>query len=217
MAIQVLEAEDADMSRIFEICSLAFGDNEPFWIASWPNHSTDVGRKTGAERMIKIKNSDPNTTYLKAVDAASGKVAGMAKWNVFNNTMGVDPSQIQGGDGDYWDDEDEKEYAKQVGPIFLTERNAAIARSGGNVVSLDILAVDPEYQRKGVGAALVAWGTEKADEMGVEAVVESSAFGKGLYEKNGFVFVKDVEVAVPERWAHKPKQRFAWLVRPKVR
>ena len=34
---------------------------------------------------------------------------------------------------------------------------------------LDILTVDPKQQRRGVGTKLVKWGTELADQMGVEA------------------------------------------------
>jgi len=31
MGVKVLEAEDADMERIFEITSIAFAKNEPLW------------------------------------------------------------------------------------------------------------------------------------------------------------------------------------------
>lgn len=78
----------------------------------------------------------------------------------------------------------------------------------------DICAIDPAHQRKKVGDALVKWGLQKADELGLEAVVESSVFGKGLYEKNGFVFVEDVKVEVPG-FEERPVGGYAWLVRPK--
>ena len=51
--------------------------------------------------------------------------------------------------------------------------------------------------------------------MGVEAVVESSTFGRRPYEKCGFVWVRDVEVKLGRRWEGRPVQRFAWMVRPK--
>jgi predicted N-acetyltransferase YhbS len=81
-------------------------------------------------------------------------------------------------------------------------------------VSLDILTVDPAHHRKKVGHALAKWGTDEADRLGFEAVVESSVFGKGLYEKHGFVFQKDVQVKVPE-FPDRPTGAFAWLIRPK--
>ena len=213
MGIQVLEAEDGDMSRIFEIASNAFARNEPFWDATWPKHWTESGRAVGMQRFIKVKHSDPNTKYMKAVDGSSGEILGMAKWNIYNNFV-PDFSKADEDQTDYWDNEDDREYTAHMGREFMKQRQAAIRRTNGNVISLDILAIDPPYQRQGVGSALVGWGIDRADELGLEAVVESSHFGKGLYEKNGYVFVKDVELQVPDRWADRPKQTFAWLVRP---
>lgn len=213
MSVQVLEAEDADMDRVFEIASLAFQRNEPFFDFFWPKHWLVTGRTAGAERMRKTKNEDPYTTYLKALND-EGKIMGMAKWNVYDKSIPPEldnPSPL----GDHWETEDEKEFAGTLGADFIQCRHGAIRLSKGNLVSLDILAIDPAYQRRGVGDALVKWGTAKADKMGVETVVESSVFGKGLYEKNGFVFQGDVELHVPEKFRPKPASRFAWLTRPK--
>lgn len=209
----MLEAEDADMYRIFEICSLAFARNEPFFDAVWPKHWTEAGRSQGAERFKRIKNTDPVATYLKAFDAATGEIMGMAKWNVYDNHI-PDLSKVDGENNDYWETKEDQAFSEAISKDFLTTRNAAITRTGGNIVSLDILAIDPQYQRKGVGSALVEWGVEKADTMKVEAVVESSVFGKGLYEKHGFEFVKDVRLDVPEQFADREAGEFAWLVRP---
>ena len=216
MDLQLQEATDADMYRIFEICSLAFDRNEPFWDACWPQHWTPSGRQQGAERFTYIKNTDPNTTYVKAFDPSSGKLWGMAKWNIYDNHI-PDFDKPDGDQGDYWDNTDDKEFSEALSKEFFKDRNAAITRTGGNLVSLDILAVDPNYQRKGVGSLLVQWGTEKADVMGNEAIVESSVFGRGLYEKHGFVWVKDVVIEPPERFAGRKRQEHAWLERPKKR
>lgn len=43
-------------------------------------------------------------------------------------------------------------------------------------------------------------------------MVESSVFGRGLYEKNGFVFQKDVKVTGPNG---ENGGSIAWLIRPK--
>ena len=210
----MLEAEDADMYRIFEICSLAFARNEPFVDAIWPNHWTDAGRMQGADRFKHIKNTDPIATYLKAIDAATGEIMGMAKWKVYDNHL-PDLSKPDGENSDYWDTKEDQAFAEAMTEDFMKTRNAAITRTGGNIVSLDTLAIDPQYQKKGVGSALVEWGVEKADEMKVEAVVESSVFGKGLYEKHGYKFVKYVRLEVPERFAGRDGGEFAWLERPK--
>ena len=46
----------------------------------------------------------------------------------------------------------------------------------------------------GAGNLLVEWGTKKADEMGVEAFVESTAIGVPLYEKHGFAMMNEFDL-----------------------
>lgn len=211
MSFILAPAEDADMPRLFEITSLAFKHNEPFWDAMYPHHDTPSGRQQGGARFVKAKHADPNTLYLKAVDASSGEIAGFAKWNVFRNRF-QPPARAE---GDFWDSPDDKEYCQHLMTEFNRDRIAYLKSTEGNAVNLDICVIDPKYQRMGIGGLLVSWGVEKADELGFDAIVESSVFGKGLYEKHGFVFQKDVTLPLPEQWAMKPKSQYAWLVRPK--
>ncbi|CAK3896487.1 GNAT family acetyltransferase like [Lecanosticta acicola] len=211
MSVHVVPAEDTDMDRIFELACLAFGRDDHMWNAMWPKHWTEKGRKDGAERMRHSKNTDPNTVYLKAVNLTSGEIMGMAKWNFYVNGASPPSAEVS---AHYWDDPRGKEYFDKVLPLFVARRNEAVQRTGGNVVSLDILAIDPAHQRKGVGDALVKWGVKKADELGLESVVESSPFGRGLYAKNGFVFQEDCKLEVPEFPDHPPPE-FAWMTRPK--
>ena len=98
MGITVVPAEDKDMVRLFTITSLAFKDNEPFWDAMYHDHHTDEGRRKGGARFVKAKHSDPNTTFVKAVDDSTGEIAGFAKWNVFKNFI----PKAGRTEGDYW-------------------------------------------------------------------------------------------------------------------
>jgi GNAT superfamily N-acetyltransferase len=56
---------------------------------------------------------------------------------------------------------------------------------------LHMLHTDPEYQGQGAGGALMEWGKQKADELGLPTYLESSAKGHRFYQKHGF---KDVQV-----------------------
>lgn len=211
MSFITVPAEDADMPRLFEITSLAFKDNEPFWDAMYPGHTTPEGRRIGGERFVKAKHADPNTLYLKAVDEHTGEIAGFAKWNVFRNRFPA-PAKAE---GDFWACDEDKAYTQHLMTEFNRDRMAYLKSNNGNAVNLDICVIDPKYQRMGIGGLLVSWGIDKADELGFEAIVESSVYGKGLYEKNGFEFKKDVTLPLPDKWAGRSKSRYAWLVRPR--
>jgi len=54
---------------------------------------------------------------------------------------------------------------------------------------LAVLAVSPKFQRRGVGAALMAWGLNVASEEEIPVVLEASKAGTGLYAKMGFKVV----------------------------
>lgn len=115
-----------------------------------------------------------------AVDDDTSEIIGISKWNVYCPNTFPDSAAINAAVGDYYESDEDRAYADAMSKVFIKPRAEAIQRTGGNVVSLDVLAIDPKHQRRGVGGKLVEWGTRKADELGVEGVVESSVFGKGL-------------------------------------
>ncbi|KAJ7722056.1 acyl-CoA N-acyltransferase [Mycena maculata] len=54
---------------------------------------------------------------------------------------------------------------------------------------LSLMVVDPAYQHRGIGQALLQWGLDQADAQSSEVYLESSDDGLQLYEKNGFELV----------------------------
>jgi len=62
-----------------------------------------------------------------------------------------------------------------------------------------ILAVEPKFQRMGVGRKLLEWGLDMADREGLEAFIEASPAGKPLYEKMGWREVGFTDVDL-KRW-----------------
>ncbi|KAF7870632.1 hypothetical protein EAF04_004376 [Stromatinia cepivora] len=210
MVLKIEVCNDDDMHRVFEIFCQAFGTKHAMIEAIYPNHDTPAGRLTGASRMLDTKNKSPHTTFLKVVDTDTGVMIAKAKWNIWK---GVIPPE-QDLDGDYWETEEEKEWAQHMMRDFLIRRRTAIKESGGHLVSLDILAVDPAYQRRGAGRLLVKWGTAIADELGYVAVVEASEAGRPLYESEGFEYVEHCKTNIPEKWAGRKGEGFIWMVRP---
>ena len=59
---------------------------------------------------------------------------------------------------------------------------------------IDLCFVRPTYRRRGAGRLLVEWGLQKADELGLEAFVESTLDGKPLYESCGFTTMNEFDL-----------------------
>ena len=57
---------------------------------------------------------------------------------------------------------------------------------------MDTLVTLPQHERKGAGSMLVRWGTQRADEAGVEAYLEASPMGAPMYARHGFEPMKKV-------------------------
>ncbi|KAJ5773725.1 hypothetical protein N7457_008621 [Penicillium paradoxum] len=59
---------------------------------------------------------------------------------------------------------------------------------------LATLAVDPTFQRRGIGQQLVHWGLQQAVRDNVSVGLEASVKGTGLYEKLGFRTINTLEL-----------------------
>ncbi|PWN31542.1 uncharacterized protein FA14DRAFT_192640 [Meira miltonrushii] len=67
----------------------------------------------------------------------------------------------------------------------------------GQHIFIHTLAVSPNCQRMGCGAALMKCMTKEADELGLMCYLEASDEGKPLYLKNGFEEVEKMFVQSP--------------------
>jgi hypothetical protein len=56
------------------------------------------------------------------------------------------------------------------------------------------LSVSPKFQKRGIGSALLKWGTDVVDANGVFAWVHSSEGAWKAYEKSGFKIVRTLDV-----------------------
>ena len=57
---------------------------------------------------------------------------------------------------------------------------------------MSILAVRPEYQRKGLGSMLLTPGLELADKDNAKTFIQASPKGVNLYLKHGWVAVDEI-------------------------
>ena len=90
---------------------------------------------------------------------------------------------------------------KIAGSIMYTEARLTCEDGrSGKCLSFGPLAIHPEYQRKGIGKALIETTFEAAKEMGYECVV---IFGNpGNYVSRGFLSCRRVNVCTEEAEAY---------------
>ncbi|KAF2120754.1 hypothetical protein BDV96DRAFT_274845 [Lophiotrema nucula] len=57
---------------------------------------------------------------------------------------------------------------------------------------LNTLATLQEHARRGAASMLLKWGLDMADELGLETYLDTTPVARRLYERSGFVLVKDI-------------------------
>lgn len=200
---------EQDIRQANYCVSEAFGRQakDAVWLLMNPGWDTEEGQAGLAEDMIKRwkntttnKDGKPNKIYLKATlpdpeKPGQRRVVGMAIWQQISEVDGY---------GDRFDgdmtaaleklDDTNRRFADQMFKSLWKRRIAYIKevsqqkdRSPPAVFTLDLCAVDPAYQRRGIAGKLVQWGLEEAKKRGnLECTTEGSAMGRGVYRKLGF-------------------------------
>ncbi len=76
-----------------------------------------------------------------------------------------------------------------------------------------MLAVHPDYQRRGFGQKLLDWGLDQADELQVPCWVDASPDGLALYEKNYWKQIGEFTVDLAKFGGPDEIDRTVFLVR----
>ncbi|KAK6525264.1 hypothetical protein TWF694_005410 [Orbilia ellipsospora] len=79
-----------------------------------------------------------------------------------------------------------------------TEHYLATTPQFEKYLHLNILVVDPSYQRRGIGEALVKWGVKKARKDNIPSALEASVAGKKVYSKCGFEEMRVLDAYHPD-------------------
>lgn len=217
----------SDFDGIFHCVREAFGRQaqDAVWALMNPNWTTPSGATSGAAKLRarweKSQTSltaagHPTTIFLKAA-TPDGQIAGMAIWvqASFVPGQGEPPTDDLGADAMAELDPQDRTFAAQMFRS-LWRRRIEVARekaeSGAEppaIFVLDMCAVDPEFQRRGIAGRLVQWGLEEAERRGgLEATTEGSAMGRKVYAKLGFKPEgegKDIEYVVDEEFKGRDK------------
>ncbi|TGZ85712.1 acyl-CoA N-acyltransferase [Ascodesmis nigricans] len=191
----------ADAEVIAEVQCAAFMEDRLF-VTIYP-HRKDYPEDFQRARaeLTRQRLLDPNMITFVAEDEETGRMAGIAMWKKLNSSEPVNPHN-----GVLMDLERVLENASQKVSRVL-RRNRAEDPSKLKLVYgvmdagktkyvkdqttwyLNILAVHPDFQKRGVGKTLCRRGMELAEKDGIPTYLEASAQGEGMYRNLGW---KDV-------------------------
>jgi hypothetical protein len=184
--------------------------------------------KKDTNTQLKLVGKDPNSqadgmaggirqwlcypdriSVLKAVDNSTGTIMGWTGWGCRGyeaspaqptpETVKEERPQVQDTEENKPKTiEDPVERLEALTNADMTRWMAKIMPPGTKCRYLHSCVVHPSYQSRGVGLALIRWGTEKADKDGVFCWVHSSDGGQFAFQKAGFEEIERLEVDLDE-------------------
>ncbi|KAK1981499.1 acetyltransferase [Colletotrichum cereale] len=224
-------SQPEDFTQVTKVVCNAFGHqvHDGVFISMNPGWDTPEGQAVQASSMAKrhgsvTKNNkgEPNTVFLKATlpdPDQSGQriIAGMAVWAQQSAVDGhgdPPPKDLIKGlnlEATFPGNEAEQRYAAACMGSLHKRREEVIREKAASdepaVFVLDMCAVDPKFQGKGIAKELVHWGLEEAKRRGgLELLLEASSMGRHVYSKLGFKQDgPEIEYEVDEQFAHRDR------------
>lgn len=198
MTLKLLPLPQNEWQMYTRICKAAFIPG--ILSVMYPEGYSDEAQEHALGTLLRTAERHPDRIQMmKVVDEALPdddlyqKVVGISQWKIFPRERTEEEMKQE--------EEVSNREDKECGsPPGLSE---AVADDFGGATSeykkkhlgnrphvlLHILATRPEHERRGVGAMSLAWGTQKADEMGLPMYLEGGPKGVALYKKWGFEVV----------------------------
>ncbi|KAI1361536.1 acyl-CoA N-acyltransferase [Xylaria arbuscula] len=193
-----------------------------FFHVFFPIHGTgaearEEAIKEAADRLKLWHTHDPSSYWQKVVDESTGKIAGGSLWNIHKQNPFANPPATA---PTWFPDDGSRRFVEKALENHTRPRSQVAQKPH---LYLFIIYTHPDYRRKGVGQQFMDWGIKKADEMGVDFYLDSTPYGRPLYEANGFTYIEE-NVNIPksdspdEKWKEIEKKvgpfTFWLMVRP---
>ncbi|KAJ3938974.1 uncharacterized protein N0V96_011086 [Colletotrichum fioriniae] len=163
----------------------------------------------GMQDALKAWIAHPKVDVIVAEDATSGGPVGWVGW-VRRGFAGDTDLPLDGPDEEprpetFFTDSEQKQNQRTIddlGALTNASMNYWVKRfmpEGCKCRFLCTYVVHPDHQSRGIGSALMKWGTDKADrEPGVYCWVQSSMGGQKAFERQGFREMGRLEAELDE-------------------
>ncbi|KAF5604417.1 gnat family protein acetyltransferase [Fusarium pseudoanthophilum] len=191
-----------DFTAAFKAVANAFGHqtHDAIWIAFNPGWDTPEGEKVGTQRLVDRfshittnRDGQPNTIFVKAT--IDNTIAGLAIWEQASVVPGFGnpPSDLEASGYFkklYPGNEKEQRFLAQADKSLFGRRieiiNEKAEASPPAVFVMDLCAVDPKFQKRGLASRMVQYGLDEAKRRNLECITEASTMGRSVYLKLGF-------------------------------
>ncbi|OGM42793.1 GNAT family acetyltransferase [Aspergillus bombycis] len=176
------ESEAAALGGI----NIASFRHQQMWLNALPGIEPEICIPMKQARCLE-KLASPEIHVFSAVDTSVDRIVGYARWTVpweenqvelseegramVANAASLRPKEMR---EDIW----EAAFRR------MKEKRATHVRKDDMI--LDILAISPEHQGKGIGSKLLQWGTQHADARNARIYLEATIEGYPLYRKYGW-------------------------------
>lgn len=217
MRFVLSRAEERDVDQLVWLAFRTFTGDMMTIFFGHPEHASYAYTKRvflsffqdPADTLLKIEDVDSEVD-VDIIDQQTGESKGterrkrivcVADWKIFPNYVPDKPMfgkliaegghELTGADMSYLPDPQEASDAASIMNLYLERRRRQQQEAH---MHLFLLFADPNYQRKGLGKAMVRWGNGVADAMMLPIWLEGSEEGQGLYQQHGYVAKEPVKI-----------------------
>jgi GNAT superfamily N-acetyltransferase len=224
---QITPALESDIDRLTEIQFSAF-ENDPTHHILYPDDQiSPTVRVAASERILKSWRQTPEMQIVKSIESGTGVITGFAKWVFYKSPRSEEEWNVEPTAA--WA---EGSHRRVVEQLLSTTAKIRGRRWGGTpytcecpvsflisvlcddlirLLVLSILCVHRDYQRQGVGKALVRWGLRQSESMGLPVHLEASPEALPLYRSLDFQVV-DIVLVEAEEWDGKFERRYTVML-----
>ncbi|KAF4211423.1 hypothetical protein CNMCM5878_002633 [Aspergillus fumigatiaffinis] len=181
----------ADSLPIAQLHNAAFANDDLLETMYGPLTQNDT---PFANDLQKIIADDPYSRITKAIDTASGQIVAWSWWSLYPD------AEAHATEAEEARKRGTNPPAASLCPRLYLDYQDLKARmrekwiGGRPVAILQVLAVHPDYQGRGIGTQLLMVGVEEARRLGLPAWLEASEAGYSVYRRCGFVDAERMEL-----------------------